>query len=172
MASAQFTGDGETTVYTLNDYPVSVSSVTVADTAATFSWSGNVITLTAAPDDGATVTVSYVSKLEVLRTLCGQNETAAPDSVLEVYLKLAEDAVIHKRYPYLVDFSSVVVPDQFAVLQCEIANEMFQKRGAEGETGHSENGVNRSYETAGVSSSLLKRILPCARVVTVTGETT
>ena len=44
--------------------------------------------------------------------------------------------------------------------QIQIAVELFSKRGAEGQTGHSENGISRSYESADVSPSLLKRITP------------
>lgn len=164
MASASFTGDGNTLTFLLSDYPASVSSVTVAGAGIAYTWSGREIILTDAPEDGAEVIVTYASKLEILRALCGQTAEIAPDVLLETYLTLAGNAVIRKRFPLLVDSASIPVPDQYAVLQCEIANEIFQKRGAEGETSHNENGVNRSYETAGVSSSLLDRIVPCAKV--------
>jgi hypothetical protein len=42
---------------------------------------------------------------------------------------------------------------------------MFNKRGAEGETAHSENGVSRTYQSANVSEDLLKEITPKAGVV-------
>lgn len=164
MASTVFTGDGNTFLFTLPLYPVSVSSVTVAGTGTLYKWSGKEITLTEAPENGAEVIVTYVSKLEMFRALCGQEAVNAPDSLLETYLTLAGNAVIHKRFPLLVDTADMPVPDKYAPLQCEIANEIFQKRGAEGETSHSENGVNRGYETAGVSSSLLDRIVPCAKI--------
>jgi hypothetical protein len=38
--------------------------------------------------------------------------------------------------------------------------ELFSKMGAEGQTAHNENGINRTYESAGVSNSLLRRIVP------------
>lgn len=162
MASAQFTGDSITTTFPLPVFPALVTAVTVAGAGRPFKWSGKDITLTDAPDEGAEVIVTYTSKLEMLRALCGQDDVS--DELLETYLTLAGNAVVRKRFPFLVDSASVPVPDQFAVLQCEIANEIFQKRGAEGENAHSENGVNRSYETAGISSSLLDRIIPCAKV--------
>jgi hypothetical protein len=42
---------------------------------------------------------------------------------------------------------------------------MFNKRGAEGETAHSENGVSRSYSSASVSEELLREITPKVGVV-------
>jgi hypothetical protein len=42
---------------------------------------------------------------------------------------------------------------------------MFNKRGAEGETSHSENGVSRTYSSASVSEELLREITPKAGVV-------
>ena len=50
-------------------------------------------------------------------------------------------------------------------LQIRIAVEMFNKRGAEGEIAHSENGVSRSYASANVSEDLLKEITPKVGVV-------
>ena len=42
---------------------------------------------------------------------------------------------------------------------------MFAKRGAEGETAHSENGVSRTYASANVSEDLLKEITPKGSVI-------
>ena len=42
---------------------------------------------------------------------------------------------------------------------------LLNKRGAEGETAHSENGVSRSYEDGDIPPTLLRRILPMAGVI-------
>ena len=164
MATATFTGDGLRITFQLSTFPAAVSSVTVAAADTPFKWNGKDITLDDAPADGVEVLVTYTSKLEMVRAMCGQDAENAPDSLLETYILTAGNAILNRRYPLLADRNNLPVPDQYAVLQCEIANETFQKRGAEGETTHNENGVNRSYETAGVSSSLLKRVVPCAKV--------
>jgi hypothetical protein len=57
------------------------------------------------------------------------------------------------------------VPDKYATNQVEIACYLLNKRGAEGETYHSENGINRSYENADVPESMLSRVLPFAGVL-------
>ena len=58
----EFTGDGTTTAFTLSVTPYEVTSVTVAGTTlADVDWSasGDVVTLTTAPADGAVVSVAY-----------------------------------------------------------------------------------------------------------------
>lgn len=100
-------------------------------------------------------------KLTMLQSICGDPE-AVPE-MLSTYLDLAADVVIRKAYPFLTNYILASVPEKYATLQVQIANEMYLKRGAEGEQGHSENGVVRSYETGSVSDSLLKQIVPFTR---------
>ena len=49
--------------------------------------------------------------------------------------------------------------------QVEIAAYLVNKRGAEGETAHSENGISRSYEDGDVPPTLLREIVPFASVI-------
>lgn len=94
-------------------------------------------------------------KLIVLRMMVGSSDS---DEVLSTYLKLAGRKIISRVYPY--DLSVTDVPAQYDTLQCEIAAYMLNKRGAEGQTSHSENGITRSYENADVPSSMLKTVTP------------
>ena len=57
------------------------------------------------------------------------------------------------------------VPIQYDTTQVEIAAYLLNKRGAEGETAHSENGVSRSYEDGDIPPTLLRRITPMAGVL-------
>ena len=100
-------------------------------------------------------------KLVLLRTLlgCGSSE----DATLTAYLKLAGQKIIDKAYPF--DKTITEVPSEYAVLQCEIAQYLYNKQGAEGETSHSENGINRTYESGGVPDSMLKGVIPYGRVL-------
>lgn len=103
-------------------------------------------------------------KLTMLKSLLNEekgDETA--DSVLLAYLSLAGRKVIQRAYPYRDDVE--IVPDKYATNQVEIACYLLNKRGAEGETYHSENGINRSYENADVPESMLSRVLPFAGVL-------
>ena len=102
-------------------------------------------------------------KLTMLQSICGDPE--ATSEMLETYLDLAADVVVRKAYPFLTSYILAEVPERYATLQVQIANEMYLKRGAEGEQGHSENGVVRSYESGSVSDSLLKQIVPFTRVI-------
>ena len=96
-------------------------------------------------------------KLERFEALISP-DTASSD-LLFLLLEQAGGIVLNKRYPFGPP-DGAVVPEVYEHIQLQIAVELFAKMGAEGQTGHSENGVSRSYEAADVSPSLLKRIVP------------
>ena len=99
-------------------------------------------------------------KLAALKAIVGCSDT---DEVLFAYLKLAGGKILAKAFPYTTDVTEV--PEQYSCLQVEIAAYMLNKRGAEGQTSHSENGVSRSYESADVPASMLKAITPYCGVI-------
>lgn len=99
-------------------------------------------------------------KLIALKAMVGGSDS---DEVLSTYLKLAGRKIINRAYPY--DSSVTEVPTQYDTLQCEIAAYMLNKRGAEGQTSHSENGISRSYENAEIPSSMLKVVTPHVGVI-------
>lgn len=83
----------------------------------------------------------------------------ASDDLLTYLLEQAEGIVLNKRYPFGSP-EGTTVEARYEHIQLQIAVELYSKMGAEGQTSHNENGVNRSYEAADVSPSLLKRIVP------------
>lgn len=85
-------------------------------------------------------------KLTALKAIVGSSD---PDEVLSTYLTLAGRKVLAKAYPYQND-ATEVPGHSTPTSKWEIAAYMLNKRGAEGQTSHSENGVSRSYEN-GVS---------------------
>lgn len=93
----------------------------------------------------------------LLRALTGERDA----EVLSAYLHLAGRAVLDQLSPYR---PLEEVPARYAAVQVEIAAYLLNKRGAEGETAHSENGVARSYESGGIPASLLRRVTPLAEV--------
>lgn len=98
-------------------------------------------------------------KLSLLRVMVGQpNEGEWSDDVLTSYLKIAGQKIINRAYPY--DDEVKEVPRRYGYLQCDIAAYLLNKRGAEGQTAHSENGINRSYESADVPESMLGEVVP------------
>ena len=104
--------------------------------------------------------MSEEEKLIALRAMIGGSDT---DEVLSTYLKLAGRKIINRAYPY--DNTVTEVPAQYDTLQVEIAAYMLNKRGAEGQTSHTENGITRQYESADVPSSMLKTIAPYCGVI-------
>lgn len=96
-------------------------------------------------------------KLEKLRVLISPDE--AEISLLSLLLSQAEGIVLNRRYPYGQP-EGATVPTAYEHIQLQIAVELFAKMGAEGQTAHKENGIDRTYEAADVSPSLLKRIIP------------
>lgn len=97
-----------------------------------------------------------VEKQTMLTAMTGETN----GTVLSTYLALAGNKVCRKAYPF--DPTVSEVPAQYEFVQIEIAAYMLNKRGAEGETGHSENGISRQYEDGDVPSSLLRTIIPFA----------
>lgn len=85
-------------------------------------------------------------------------ETSEP--VLSAYLKIAASKILRRAFPFGTDVT--VVPACYEINQIEIAAYLINKRGAEGETAHSENGVSRSYEGGDVPPSLMREIVPFA----------
>lgn len=91
-------------------------------------------------------------------------DTASSELLLSL-LENAEGIVLNRRYPFGAP-EGVAVPAIYEHIQLQIAVELFSKMGAEGQTAHGENGVSRTYESADVSPSLLKRIVPvCGSVM-------
>jgi hypothetical protein len=86
--------------------------------------------------------------------------TLAPDTdtdeVLDNVLADAEALVLNRMYPYGYP-DGTVVPIRYERIQIQLAAELYSKRGAEGQSGHSENGISRSWPE---KSALLARIMP------------
>lgn len=101
--------------------------------------------------------MTEMEKTERLATLISP-DTASPE-LLTILLEQAEGIVLNKRYPFGVP-EDATVPAAYEHIQIQIALELFAKMGAEGQTAHNENGINRTYEAADVSPSLLRRIVP------------
>ena len=104
--------------------------------------------------------MTEVEKLSLLRVMVGQPADSEDwsDDTLISYLKIAGEKIINRAYPY--DDTVTEVPRRYGVLQCEIAQYLLNKRGAEGQTSHSENGISRTYENADVPDSLMSEVIP------------
>ena len=107
------------------------------------------------------MTETEQKQLEKLKRRLGMTETSDEQTAdLEGYLEDAKWIIFTYRFPGGVPENQTEVEPQYLNLQIRIAVELYDKEGAEGQTAHSENGINRTYENASVSNSLLAEITP------------
>ena len=83
------------------------------------------------------------------------------DDMIKEHLLTAIDVVNDLRQ--FTPTEEDVVEPQYKSVVIEMALIAYNKMGAEGQTFHSENGVNRSYEKAMYPESIMKLIIPRMR---------
>lgn len=86
------------------------------------------------------------------------------DGFAETYLGFAKSAIVSWMWPYDPEKGWEDVPERHHQRCVEIAVYLINRRGAEGEMTHSENGVYRMYDGAGVPASMFRGIVPFAGV--------
>ena len=102
-------------------------------------------------------------KIEMLRRMLDGDDTDA--DILKVYLDLAEQAILNRMYPYTTDYEGLSVPDRYVSIQLKVSNYLLNKRGAEGEIQHIENGIHRNYGSADIPDGMLKDIVPFCQAI-------
>jgi hypothetical protein len=100
------------------------------------------------------VPTEILDQMKVLLGITGTDE----DVLLETLLSIASQKVLDRLYPF--DSDVTYVPARYLPKQVEIAIYLYNKRGAEGQVAHSENGIGRTYESADVPESLMNGITP------------
>lgn len=95
-----------------------------------------------------------MTQLEKLKLLL--NNPSDSDDVLNFYLDCAKDIICDLR-------NSTGVETKYLTVQLQIAVELYNKRGSEGEIAHNEIGIDRTYEMADISPSLLSKITPSVK---------
>lgn len=106
--------------------------------------------------------MEQIEKILAVKTLV-ENDCAATDALVSVYLSSAEAAILRRLYPFGVP-DGAEVPARYEFSQCELAARYFLRRGAQGETAHNENGINRTYGTVN-DEDILREIMPFAKVM-------
>ena len=99
-------------------------------------------------------------QIAILRSRVGSDDDNA---TYAAYLAQAGDAIL--GYVYQFDDTKTVVPKKYERKQIEFAEYLMNKRGAEGQLSHSENGISRSYESGSIPASMWKGITPYCGVV-------
>lgn len=97
-------------------------------------------------------------KVSVLAGLVDADARAEFQPLL-TYVTLAGQKVLNRCYPFGYE-DGTPVPERYEALQVEAAAYMWNKRGALGQTSHSENGVARGYENGDLPESLMRQITP------------
>lgn len=102
--------------------------------------------------------MTHHEKITMLKTMQEEQD----ENVLSTYLYLAGQKIILRAFGDATSCQNV--PAQYESVQLEIAVYMLNKRGAEQQTSHSENGISRTWGGADVPEELLASITPYARV--------
>ena len=105
-------------------------------------------------------------KIDMLRSMMDGDDTDA--GILEVYLELAGHKILNRMYQFpefWEDYEGLEVPDRYVMAQLNIAIYMLNKRGAEGEVQHIENGIHRNYGSSDVPDAMLKDVMPFCKTI-------
>ena len=95
-------------------------------------------------------------KLQQMQHMLGFVEET---DVLDVYLLQAKSLILNTRYPFGYTAEQDKIEPKYEQLQIELAIVLYNERGAEGQSQHSENGVNRTWRS---KSQILAEITPFA----------
>ena len=76
--------------------------------------------------------------------IMGDIDDSEDDDLLTAYLTLAENKLLNHIYPFE---KPATLDKEYDVKVVELAIILYNKRGAEGEDSHNENGVNRKYQS-------------------------
>lgn len=99
-------------------------------------------------------------KIQMLRALIGDFELRENQMLLSVYLDMAGAKILERLYPYRESWDGLEVPDKYSMLQLKIATYLLNKRGAEGQIQHIENGIHRNYGDADIPENMLSSVAP------------
>ena len=97
---------------------------------------------------------------EMIDELRTATESEEEEKVLRSYLFKAKQKILNRLYPYEEDAAERDVPLRWHSKQVEIATYLMNKRGAEGELVHSENGVSRTYSLGDIPYEMIADITP------------
>lgn len=106
-----------------------------------------------------------MTQTDKIRTLRNLVESADSDETLATYLRIAEELILNIVYPMENERDYLVMPSRYDMKQVEIAAYFMNKRGAEGEVQHIENGIHRNYGSADVPEAMIRHITPFCGVV-------
>lgn len=108
--------------------------------------------------------MTIAEKRTILKTFL---ENDAPsDDELNIYLDFAKNEILSYLYSLVVRPETVVdVPSQYEGTQIMAVVTGYNLRGAENQTSHSENGINRTFRYADMVAYIHSNVIPYARLI-------
>ena len=105
-------------------------------------------------------------KLAKIQTLLDDGGEVPAPAVLEEYLELAGKEILYWRYHLVGDVPDDVttVPIKYEVVQIYAVIAGYTHAGAEGQSAHAENGINRTFIYSDMVDYIHDHVLPYARV--------
>ena len=99
-------------------------------------------------------------KIALVKTLSGESDT----DTVSAFIALAGDTVINRMYEAWTELpEGATVPARYERLQCTLAARYLDRRGAEGEKTHNENGISRTWASPD-DADVLARVTPLVEV--------
>lgn len=89
-------------------------------------------------------------------------DVAVTTALIQTYLAISANRILNRVWPF--GGSPAEWPTQYDLVQVQLAVRMIARRGGEGETAHSENGVSRTYGSVD-DEDILSQLVPYAGVV-------
>ena len=105
-------------------------------------------------------------KLAKVQLLLNDGGEVPASEVLEEYIRLAGQEILYWRYHLVGDVPDDVstVPTKYDNVQIYAVIAGYTHAGAEGQSSHAENGINRVFIYADMSDYIHDHVLPYARV--------
>ena len=105
-------------------------------------------------------------KLAQIKLILGESGSLPSDAVLNGYIGLAKQAILNRMYGDIGGVPDDVtnVPTKYEVTQIYAVVAGYTHAGAEGETQHNENGINRVFNNADMLDYITKNVFPYARI--------
>lgn len=109
--------------------------------------------------------MSENEKVQLLVAMMDEKDEDINHLVLQAYLRMAKQKILNRMYPYKTDYTGMEVPERYDMTQINIAIYLLNKRGAEGQIQHIENGIHRNYGSADVPEGMLQDVVPFCQAI-------
>ena len=110
--------------------------------------------------------MTTAEKLSMVRTMLRISDESE-DDLITVYLNFAKHEILSWRYSYCSDEESIPtdVPSEYEATQVAAVIAGYSQSGAENQTVHHENGINRHFVYADMVAYIRANVIPIAKVI-------